>query len=207
VTRAPAHDADQPGGATETRPRILLAYATAGSEGQTVLIVEHLARALRLQGAAVVVADLEDVHGRAAIAPGYDGVIAGGSVRGGRYRRSLRRFLDRNRTTLAGLPWAFFSVCLTVAATSETARRGAAELPRKLLRRHGLEAGEVAVFAGALRFSRHTRLGARLLFATNRRYLGRTSMDEDWEYTDWDQVDAFGGRFLASLSADAGPRG
>ena len=103
------------------------------------------------------------------------------------------------------MPWAFFSVCLTIAATSEEARAEARALPRRLLTDEGLAPADVAVFGGALRFSRHGRLGARILFAINRRYLPGSAMDRDWEYTDWDEVDAFARRLLATIVATPRP--
>ena len=180
---------------TVASPRVLVAYATPGSEGQTALIAKRLATTLRAAGAVAEVVDL----GAAGAPPleRYDGALIGGSVRGGRYRRSLRRLLAARRDELARIPWAFFSVCLTIASASEEARAEARALPRRLLADEGLEPAEAAVFGGALRFSRHTRLGARLLFAINRRYLPDTDMDHDWEYTDWDEVDALARRLLA----------
>jgi menaquinone-dependent protoporphyrinogen oxidase len=85
----------------------------------------------------------------------------------------------------------------------EDSRAAARELPRRFLRDLRLEPREVAVFGGALRFSRHGRLGGRLLFAINRRYLPETEMEHDWEYTDWDQVDAFARGLGATLARDA----
>jgi menaquinone-dependent protoporphyrinogen oxidase len=175
--------------------RILVAHASAGSEGQTVRIAERLAETLVAAGAEVQLVDLE----RDAAPPlaGFDGALIGGSVRGGRYRRPLRRLLHEGHEQLAGLPWAFFSVCLTIAATDERARGNARELPRRLMADAGLAPLEIAVFGGALRFSHHGRLGGRLLFAINRRYLPEASMDRDWEYTDWAEVEALAHRLMA----------
>jgi menaquinone-dependent protoporphyrinogen oxidase len=184
-------------------PRILVVYATPGSEGQTALIARRLATTLRAAGAVAEVVDLG-----AADAPPlerYDGALIGGSVRGGRYRRSLRRLLAARGDELGRMPWAFFSVCLTIAAVSEEAREEARALPRRLLADEGLEPAEVAVFGGALRFSRHSRLGARILFRVNRRDLPEAGMDHDWEYTDWDEVDALARRMLAAIVASMRP--
>jgi menaquinone-dependent protoporphyrinogen oxidase len=178
--------------------QLLVAYATAGSEGQTELIAARLAETLREQGAEVDVVDIESAPRDLALG-GYDAALVGGSIRGGRYRGSLRRFLRERRGDLAALPWGFFSVCLFVASTREDHRAAAREYPRRLLGDEGLEPREVAVVGGALRFSRHGWLGRRILYATNRRYLGRTGMDHDWEYTDWDEVAAFARRVLASV--------
>ena len=188
---------------SEAPSRVLIGFATAGSEGQTALIAERLAETLRASGAAAEVVDLD-----AETAPpldGYDGALLGGSVRGGRYRRSLRRLLRRRQDDLARVPWAFFSVCLTIAATGEDARAEARALPRRLLADEELDPAEVAVFGGALRFSRHNRLGARILFAINKRYLPDTDMDHDWEYTDWDEGDALARRLLATIVATHRP--
>jgi menaquinone-dependent protoporphyrinogen oxidase len=182
---------------------VIVAFSTAGSEGQTERIAARLAEALRAGGARVDVVDCEAPPAGLRL-EGYDAALVGGSVRGGRYRRSLRRFLRAGSDELARMPWAFFSVCLTVAATREDYRAAARELPWRFLRDLALEPREVAVFGGALRFSRHRRLGARLLFAINRRYLPETDMDHDWEYTDWDQVDALA-RGLTEMLA-RGPR-
>jgi menaquinone-dependent protoporphyrinogen oxidase len=183
--------------------RVLVAYATAGSEGQTQLIAARLAEALRAGGARADVVDCEAPPSGLRLDE-YDAALVGGSVRGNRYRRSLRRFLRAGRDELARMPWAFFSVCLTVAATREDDRAAARELPRRFLRELALEPREVAVFAGALRFSRHRRLGARLLFAINRRYLPETDMDHDWVFTDWHEVDALAGGLTETLARGPG---
>ena len=189
-----------------TQPRILIVYATAGSEGQTALIAQRLAGALRVGGASADVVDCAEAPPDLRLGA-YDGALVGGSVRGGRYRRSLRRFLRERGAELAGTPWAFFSVCLTVVSEREGYRAAALELPRRMLEEMGLEPREVAVFGGALRFSRHGRLAGRILFAMNRRYLGETDMAHDWEYTDWGDVADFAHRFLASLASPGGRAG
>jgi menaquinone-dependent protoporphyrinogen IX oxidase len=120
-------------------PRVLVAYATAGSEGRTELIAERMVEAVRARGAS---ADTLDC-GAAGAAPdlaGYDGALVGGSIRGGRDRRSLARFLDGAGAEPARMPWAFFSVCLFVASNREDHRAAA--------------------------------------------------QDRDWEYADWNEVDA-----------------
>jgi menaquinone-dependent protoporphyrinogen oxidase len=183
---------------TAASPAILVAHASAGSEGQTALIAERLATTLRGAGAVVEVVDLEGGRAPRPFAA-YDGLLLGGSVRGGRYRRSLRRLLSDRRDELARARWGFFSVCLTIASASDEARAAAEALPRRVLDGAGLRPAQVAVFGGALRFSRHGRLAGRLLFAINRRHLPETDTDHDWEYTDWAQVDAFARRFLDAL--------
>ncbi len=183
-------------------PRVLVAFATKGSEGQTARIAERLAAMLREGGARADVVDVEESKPDLR-ASAYDAALIGGSVRAGRYRRSLRRLLGSEKAALEEIPWAFFSVCLGVAATSEAVRDASRELPRRLMADKGVRPDEIAVLAGAIRFSHHGRLGSWVLYRMNRGYLGRTDRDGDWECTDWDDVDAFAHRFLASLNAEA----
>lgn len=178
--------------------RILVAYATT-TEGQSVRIARHLAETLRAEAVSVDVVDCAAVP-RGLRIDAYDGALLGGGVRGGRYPRALLRLLRRQREALSRTPWAFFSVCLTIVSTREQDRAAARELPRRVLGAERLEPGDVAVFPGALRFSGHSRLGGRILFEINKRYLDATDMKEDWEYTDWDEVADFARRFLASVT-------
>ena len=83
VTRAAADPAELRGLHVQgsTPARVLVAYATAGSE---VVDCETPPAGLRLDE--------------------YDAALVGGSVRGNRYRRSLRRFLRAGRDELARMP-------------------------------------------------------------------------------------------------------
>jgi menaquinone-dependent protoporphyrinogen IX oxidase len=89
---------------SDRAPRILVAYATAGSEGQTALIAAGLAETLRAEGATADVIDCDAAPAGLRI-DAYDGALVGGSVCGNRYRRSLRRLLRARRGELAAVPW------------------------------------------------------------------------------------------------------
>jgi menaquinone-dependent protoporphyrinogen oxidase len=177
---------------------ILIAFAS--THGHTNKIAARIADVLRAGGHTV------DVHGAVDVsdpAPrDYDAVIVGASIHGGQHQHEIVEWARRHGPALAMTPSAFFTVCLTAAddtAESRAATRGYLDdfedltgwLPR--LR---------TTFAGALQYRAYsfaTRLVIRLMM---KRGNHPTDTSRDYDYTDWDAVEAFA-RECAELPARA----
>jgi menaquinone-dependent protoporphyrinogen IX oxidase len=179
ITRCPA--------GAGSGPRVLVAYATAGSEGQTALIAARLAETARGGGAS------------------SSSSTARLRLRScGSTRTTGRSSAGRSAGGGTGARWIASCAALFVASNRESHRATAREYPGRLLRQQGLEPREVVVLGGALRFSRHGWLGRRILSAMNRRYLDERAMDHDGEFTDWDEVEALAERLLAAIRSARG---
>jgi menaquinone-dependent protoporphyrinogen oxidase len=178
--------------------RILIPYAT--TDGQTARIAEYLADLFRGQGHEAFPVDVK--RSAAPDPEGYDGVIVGASVRMGRHQSCVRDFVRKHRAALERLPSAFFSVSLAIRDDTEEARREARGYVEKFTRQTGWRPGKVALFAGALLY---TRYGLFTRWIMRRIARGKGSRDtdttRDYVYTDWSGVRRFAEEFLAASLA------
>jgi menaquinone-dependent protoporphyrinogen oxidase len=172
--------------------KILIAYGT--SEGQTARIAERIAGVIREHGHEAVPADVK----RATPDPAeYDAVIVGASVRRGRHQTQVGEYVRETREALERLPTAFFSVSLAICEPTEAGRKEAEGYAEEFFRLTRWHPGKVALFAGALRY---TRYGVFTRWIMKRIARGKGSPDldtsRDYEYTDWDGVTRFAEEFL-----------
>jgi menaquinone-dependent protoporphyrinogen oxidase len=164
-------------------PDALVLYASV--EGHTARIAERIASRLRSYGHRVDVAPV----GTDLRLSDYAGVIVGASVHYGRHPAWLARRLRGHG--LRGLKGAFFSVSL-----------GAKDrYAAKFLRRAGWTPDLVAVFAGALPYSKYGPV-KRLIMRAFAAFAGHdTDASSDYDYTDWKAVDRFASAFSETLTS------
>ena len=174
--------------------RILIPYGT--TDGQTARIAEYLADLIRGQGHEAFPVDVK--RSDTPDPDDYDAVIVGASVRMGRHQSWVRDFVRKHRAALERLPSAFFSVSLAIRDDTEEARREARGYVEKLTQQTGWRPGKVALFAGALLY---TRYGFFTRWIMQRIARGKGSRDtdttRDYVYTDWASVRLFADEFLA----------
>lgn len=88
--------------------RTLIAYSTV--DGHTLKISNRLKEALERSGHSATLAKINDVTH---IDPDpFEQIVVGASIRYGKYRTALFRFIESHRETLESRPSAFFSVNL-----------------------------------------------------------------------------------------------
>jgi menaquinone-dependent protoporphyrinogen oxidase len=177
-------------------PRILLLYAT--TEGQTGLIAERIARALREKAHSVdlLPADADP----APLDPAaYDGVMVGASIHYGRHPAYLRTLIRRHRDALAARPSAFFSVSLS-AGGPRPKPKAAQRYLDKFLRQTGWRPQLTATIAGAVRYSLYGPIKRRVMIVFVGLGGGETNTSRDYEYTDWDAVDRFADAYAHRLN-------
>lgn len=180
--------------------RVLLCYGT--SEGQTATIAERMGDAIEAEGHGVTIVHLK--HLPADIDPGtYDGVVVGGSIHGGSHQKYVARFVRDHVETLNRYPSAFFSVSLTAAHDEFEARTPATELLETFLDETGWDPDGTLAVAGALKYSEYGLLKRFVMRRIAGRASGDTDTSQDYEYTDWEDVEAFSREFTTLLRADA----
>jgi len=164
---------------------VLLTYHS--EEGQTGKVAERIASVLRDHGRRVDVAAAESDPSPV----GYAGVILGDSIHVGRHSRALRRWITAHRGELAAVPTALFQVSMTSASGTADDTVEARRLVNVLLDDTGLEPDMVAMFAGALAYTRYGWLTRRVMTRIAEHRDQPTDTSRDHEYTDWDAVEEF----------------
>ncbi|HKI75394.1 MAG TPA: menaquinone-dependent protoporphyrinogen IX dehydrogenase [Pseudomonadales bacterium] len=175
---------------------ILIVYST--TDGHTRRICERISEEIRTVGhEARLVSLVEDEF----VDPStFDAVIIGASVRYGKHRPVVRRYIERFVGILSAMPAALFSVNLVARDPAKCVPEGNPYL-QKLLRQISWRPGILEVFAGKLDYPRY-RLGDRLMIKLIM-LITHGPIDVDTvEFTDWDQVAAFG-RKIAALAGDS----
>ncbi len=168
--------------------RILIVYST--TDGHTLRICERLRGLLEAQGhqvSLVPVADAAD-----AALERYDRIVVGASIRYGRHRPAVVDFMNRNAALLNRKPSAFFSVNV-VARKPEKNRPETNPYVRKLLRTLAWRPAQVAVFAGKIDYPRYDFVDRMVIRFIMLLTGGPTDPKTVVEFTDWRQVEAFGG--------------
>ncbi len=174
-------------------PRVLVAFHS--SEGQTAKIAEHIGDILTLRGAVPDVADAD-----ADPSPvGYDGIVVGDSIHVGHHSRSLVQWLERHRDELGDRPSALFQVSLVSANTDAEHTAVARQLADELCAETGFDPDGVALFAGALAYTKYGWLTRRMLRSIAAKEGGSTDTSRDHEYTDWADVEHFANDFALLL--------
>jgi menaquinone-dependent protoporphyrinogen oxidase len=173
---------------------VLIAYSTA--EGQTAKIAERVADVLHEHGHEANAVDIRRLG--TTVPDGYDAVVIGASVHMGKHDKHLVEFVQKTRDTLDRLPSAFFSVSL--------AAHGDLDEAEGYLEQFEVETGwtpdEVALFAGALLYTRYGFVKRRVMKRIARDEPGELGVDtsRDYVYTQWEDVRRFAEQVAAHLT-------
>jgi menaquinone-dependent protoporphyrinogen oxidase len=168
-------------------PTVLLFHAS--THGHTARIAARIADALAAEGVSV---DLRRAGDGPEPAPrDYDAVIVGASIHAGHHQKEIVEWARHHHTTLALLPSAFFSVCLTAADDTEESREATRRYQDEFVEATGWTPARTATFAGAIQYREYdfaTRLLIRLMMHKGG-HPTDTSCDHD--FTDWGAVERF----------------
>jgi menaquinone-dependent protoporphyrinogen oxidase len=123
----------------------------------------------------------------------FDSIVIGASIRYGKHSPLIVDFVNSNVQLLESKSSAFFSVNI-VARKPEKNRPETNPYMQKFLKQVSWHPRELAVFAGKIDYPRYRlfdRLMIRLIMFMTR---GPTDPGAVIEFTDWQQVEAFGRR-------------
>jgi menaquinone-dependent protoporphyrinogen oxidase len=167
--------------------QILMIYSS--TDGHTLKICRRLKSLLE---AARHEVDLVAITEVGALEPSsFDRVVIGASIRYGHHGRAVIDFIERNLNWLQSRPSAFFSVNLVARKPN---KRSPVSNPyvRKFLRKIDWKPTRIAVFAGKLDYPRYSVLDRWMIRLIMGITGGPTDPESVVEFTDWQQVDAFG---------------
>ena len=157
-------------------------------DGQTLKICRYLQQRLQTMGHTAEVFAIGQAAGPDPAA--FDQIVIGASIRYGKYRPEVFRFIEAHREALQRMPGAFFSV-------NVVARKPARNTPesnpylRTFRRNTTWVPDAVAVFAGKIDYQRYRyfdRLVIRLIMWLTK---GPTDPAACVEFTDWQAVERF----------------
>lgn len=167
---------------------VLILYAT--TYGQTARIARELARGIEAHGRQVTLRPIADSPPAPELA-GFDAVIVGAPVYQNRHPRAIRAFARRHRRLLNQKPSAFFSVSGLAASARPQDQAAARRVVARFFVATGWHPPRVAIFAGAIPYTRYDPLTRLLIRWFMARQGSDTDTRRDYEYTDWDAVIAF----------------
>jgi menaquinone-dependent protoporphyrinogen oxidase len=167
--------------------KILFLYSTV--DGHTLKICRRLQQLLEQAGHRVTLAPLgPDIE----LEP-FDTIVVGASIRYGKHRPEVARFMRAKRAILERRPSAFFSVNIVARKPNKNTPQTNPYV-RKFLRQIGWRPREVAVFAGMLDYPRYGFWDRQVIRFIMLLTKGPTDPTSVVEFTDWNQVEDFGRR-------------
>lgn len=172
---------------------ILILYST--TDGHTLKICRRLQQVIEQEAHSVTLRCVDDEPG-VDIAP-YDKVVVGARIRYGKHTPQVFEFARTHRAALDAKPNAFFTVNV-VARKPEKNTPGTNPYMRKFLARSEWRPKLLGVFAGRIDYKRYGFRDRQIIRFIMWLTKGPTDPATDVEFTDWDQVDAFG-RAVARL--------
>lgn len=164
----------------------LVVYGTG--EGQTAKVADRIVSVLTERGHDSRAVDADDVPGDVDPAD-FDAVLVGASIHAGRHQSSVREFVRRHREALSSKPTAFFQVSLSSA--DEEGEATAAGYVEEFVAETDWHPDRVGLFGGALRYSEYGFVKRLVMKQIAKRSNLDAEPDEDREFTDWDEVEAF----------------
>lgn len=176
--------------------RILILYGT--SEGHTAKVAAAMADSLRGAGADVDVVKARR-SGAGPYPEDYAAVIVAASVHAGMYQRAVRRWVRAHAPALHARPTAFVSVCLAVLERTPDIDRQLGAIMTRFFRSTGWTPAESKVVAGALPYTKYGWLKRWMMRRIVAKAKGDTDTSRDYEYTDWDDLAEFVGRFASGV--------
>ena len=177
---------------------VLIVYGT--TEGQTRKIARFMADCINNRDDTVTLIDSADLPKDLDI-DSFDAVIAAGSVHNGRHQAGLFQFVRDHLVVLPDMPTAFISVSLSTASDDVEDRLDATACADRFLEASNWKPTTTHLVAGALRYTQYDFFKGWMLKMIAGAKGASTDTSEDHEFTDWNDLEAFTGRFLDEVAS------
>jgi menaquinone-dependent protoporphyrinogen oxidase len=176
---------------------ILVAYGSG--EGQTAKVARFVQDVLTDRGHEVTVRSVTDDPDL--VVEDFDGVLVGSPVHNRKHLPSVVEFVQQNRDALTARPNGFFQLSLASTVPGKWARRGDEQYADTLVTKTGWQPDRVGHFAGAVKYSQYNPVERVVFKAVSAITTGDTDTSQDYEYTDWNDVEAFAVDFATDIEA------
>ena len=168
---------------------ILILYST--TDGHTRKICEFLQHFITQHNNQVTLRSIDEASG---IDLGdYDKILLGASIRYGKHAKPVYDFVRENQRLLDSVPNAFFSVNLVARKPGRNTRESNPYVKR-FLEQITWEPKHLAIFAGKLDYPKYSFWDRKIIQMIMWMTKGPTDPAAVVEFTDWEQVEAFGKR-------------
>lgn len=171
---------------------ILVVYGS--SEGQTEKISNRIVELFERMGHDATAVPVEDITADTTF-DAFDAIVVGSSIHLGKHGKKVSAFASANREILDARPNAFFQVSLSSAIEDEEHEAEAASYVDEFVEKTAWHPDRIAMFGGALRYSKYGFLTRIMMKRIASDATGDTDTSRDYEYTDWDEVEAFANDF------------
>lgn len=176
---------------------VLIVYGT--TEGHTRKIANQVADWIRTKGLKVDVVDSADIPAGFIVA-GYDAFIAAGSLHETKHQRPLRHFVREHAAVMSARPSAFLSVSMSAVKQDEKHRADTQKCIDEFLEETGWEPTVTKAVAGALKYTKYDWLKRFVMVQIVKSEGGDLDTSQDYEYTNWNDLEAFTNEFLKRLA-------
>jgi len=162
-------------------------YSTV--DGHTLEICKRLIARVEEQGFEAALLELT-ADSRIGL-DGLDRVVIGASIRYGKHRPEVARFINDNADWLASTQSAFFSVN-AVARKPEKKEPHTNPYVRKFLKTIRWQPAAIGIFGGKIHYAKYRFWDRTMIRFIMWMTKGPTAIDSNVDFTNWDEVDAFG---------------
>ncbi|MDH5621010.1 MAG: menaquinone-dependent protoporphyrinogen IX dehydrogenase [Gammaproteobacteria bacterium] len=162
-------------------------YSTV--DGHTLEICRRLIARVEEQGFETTLQEL--TAGSRIGLDGLDRVVIGASIRYGKHRPEVARFINENADWLASTQSAFFSVN-AVARKPEKKEPHTNPYVRKFLKTIRWQPAAIGIFGGKIHYAKYRFWDRTMIRFIMWMTKGPTAIDSNVDFTNWDEVDAFG---------------
>lgn len=166
--------------------RALVVYGS--THGHTAKIAARMAGAMRAEGLHVDVLDVADASD--ADPASYDLTVVGASLHAEHHQKEVVDWVRARRGAIDAHPSAFFSVSLSAAEDTPESRAATQRCIDELREQTGWRPTRTERIAGCLQYREYDMFTRRLMRLLMRRMGRPTDASHDYDYTDWDGVDA-----------------
>jgi len=168
-------------------PQIGFLYSTV--DGHTIEICERLAQVVEEGGFTATLLELKPAS--KLDLDSFDQIVIGASIRYGKHRPEVVQFIEDNIKALESKHGAFFSVN-AVARKSEKKQPDTNPYVRKFFKKTSWQPAAIGIFGGKINYSMYRFWDRTMIRFMMWMTKGPTALDSNVDFTNWDEVDAFG---------------